>query len=384
MMRTFNVMEQRRRRALETLKYEHVLRERDTLDAAVNGVRLSAREEEPEEVANFLAKLQTHLPDFIRDDSMLREDDNGKVTLVIEGGSLVGALPMRGGGENWLVVVIATTIMEAAETEFEPAAIDAVNSRMPGMLFVGGEHYAAFINGAATPTRKAGNAWRELCVRLLVENHARANRFVVELVGGEEDEITRYWRAERSLADEVDVVEGNLRLLESFKNYLQALPEKVRPLTRLRERTEAIQIELPYYRRGGSENIVVRARYIDGNSGMTWAPAGIHYFAEIPEDLPHDTVVERASALNGMGPDSTENDMHTTPWLLGTWQSAPSANGSRLLYHGYVPSTLFGLADLDSVLAGVIREIFNSRRKLDVSAELENLKKGALADVQET
>lgn len=376
-------MEQRRQRALEALKFEHVLRDREALDSVVRGVRLTTREIDTEEIAEFLSKIQDHLPDVIRDESTIREDDDGKITLLLPGGSLIGALPMQGGGENWMVAVIATTVFDGGEAELDREAVDAVNSRMPGMLFVATDSYAAFINGSATPSAKVDAAWREICVRLAIENHARARRFAAEFTGSEDDEVTRYWRAERSIADDLDPVDANLRLLRSFKNYVKRTPEQVRPLVRLRERSDALQLEVPYYRRAGSQRIVVRGRYMDGNTGLAWAPAGMHYFAEVPEDITYQEALARVDHLNGMGPESAENDMHTTPWLLGTWQTAPGENGSRLLYHGYVPTTLVDLVDLDEVVSGIVAEVFTSRRKLDVTEELKSLAEGVGGDVQE-
>jgi len=377
-------MEERRRKALEALRTEHVLRDRDLLDRAARIVTLTPREPDQDETAAFLEKLQHQLPDAIRDESMLREDDDNKIVLVLPGGTIVGALTMKGAGENWTMLIAATTILNGADTELDQIAVDAVNARMPGMLFVANDDYAAFITGAATPTRKADARWRELCIKLAIENHGRAKRFVTEMAGGEEDMITRYWRAERSLTDDMDPDNGNLLLVNSLKNFATSLPEELRPQVRIREKTDTFQLEVPYYRRGRSERLIVRGRYIDGNSGLTWAPAGLHYFAEIEEEGPLEEIVAKAVMLNGMGPEKSESDVRTTPWLLGTWQSTPGATGTRLLYHGYVPSTLVEDADLDEVISGVIAEIWYSRRKLDIEKEIRTLDTEEKTDAQET
>lgn len=370
---TFTAVESSKRQALGMIRSEALLHDRVALDAITAGVWLSEREpDDHEELSNILEKIQLELPLGIRDDSMLTEED-GRTILRIVGGTIIGLLPMRGGGEDWVVAVTATVIGDEGTDELGAAVTDAVNARVPGMLFVNTHGYAAFLGAVPGRVERLDREWAGLVGAVALENHARGKQFATELAGLSlrDDVVVRYWLAERSLADDQDERAGHHDIVDAMKRYVATTPVATRPLLRVRQREESTQLELPYPRRGGTDRLVLSGRYIGADSGLDWAPAGYHYFHEIPEELAREDALRICASLNGMGRELTENNPVTTPWLLGSWQTAPGAEGWRILYHGYVPTTLRPRVDLVHVTSGIVREIWQGRRKLETILTFE-------------
>lgn len=367
-------MEGSRRRALGIIRSEALLRDRAALDTIAEGVWLTEREAvDNEETERILTEIQSRLPVGIRDDSRLDEDGDGRLTLRIDGGTVIGILPMRGCGEDWVIAVFATVITEEPVEGLDSGVVDAINARVPGMLFVNTDTHAAFLGAIPGRLERLDGSWADLVGAVALENHARGRSFAGELAGVTEDDdpVVRYWKAEHAVADGGDPVAGHDELTEAMRRYVDGTPAETRPLLRVRERREATHLDLPYPRRNGADRLVLSGRYIDSDSGLDWAPAGYHYFHEMPEEMARDEALRRCESLNGMGPEISERNQVTTPWLLGSWQTTPGENGWRILYHGYVPTTLRERIDLVHVTAGIVREVWQGRRKMEALVEFE-------------
>ncbi len=372
--RTLRGVEGSRRRALGIIRSEALLRDRAALDAIATGVWLTEREPiDEEETERVLTEIQARLPVGIRDDSRLAEDDDGHLTLQIDGGTVIAILPMRGGGEDWVVAVFATVITEEPVEGLDIGVVDAINARVPGMLFVNTGTHAAFHGAIPGRLERLDGAWAELVGAVALENHARGRRFAGDLAGLAEDDdpVVRYWKAEHVVADDGDPMAGHAELTAAMRRYVDGTPAETRPLLRVRERREATHLDLPYPRRDGTERLVLSGRYIDVDSGLDWAPAGYHYFHEMPEEMTREEALRRCESLNGMGPEVSERSQVTTPWLLGSWQTTPGEHGWRILFHGYVPTTLRDRVDLTQVTAGIVREVWQGRRKMEALVEFE-------------
>lgn len=353
------------KKALELLRAEKLLQDRSVLDEFGRSVLLR---EDPGLRLSHLDGVAESIVEMLPHDLHPRQVESGDNTSSWVGSDDLTVLqftPYRGpDGKAWIGAVTFSAVpWQFSEDELDvQRTTNILNMKHLGSSFVnmGKKRISmAVVSETAVPSDKAGGEWLRL-VALLYAGVLETNHKMLDPERSKSSfvELEELAAAERGEAYDIEEV------AKSAKIYKNSLPVGLRDLVRVRFDDSTVRIFVPFHTHKGTRMINIGLFCVPPQGGdEAGIAAGLHVYSGFPERLAEGQARTWCDEANGGGEDSRPDEeyRHTTPWKLGNWKWFEEPGGrANLVYSGYVPNRMHDLVPLESILAGVVREVWSA------------------------
>ncbi len=319
---------------------------------------------------SLVVEVAALFPQNLRDrlsveDASLIYNESGVVTLGM-------TMPYRDElNREWIVFAAGTPISESdpADVVNMHEFVNTMNQHIIGSACLlttheDGSQTPVLISGFTVPRERWGRSTSRLAGHLIVQIHAQANRLLRdddEPPSGTETYLVTLAMEQASNASVGDLV----RLRNAVQEYLGSIPADMRRALQVSDSgdDEPIKIVVPLSGRFGPTY---------ANCYLTTAEhellgSGFYLQALLPGSFDPLTATRLASRLNSGDPDSDEA-VHTTPRLLGSWsafQPNESSQRHRIGFLGYLPNAGPDFSEFPEHIEGLIREACASWERVD-------------------
>jgi hypothetical protein len=230
----------------------------------------------------------------------------------------------------------------------------------------GDGHSLYRVSGTASRMSDNLDNWAAMAAQLLASNQA-----TIEDVSGAASSFLSL-SARETAEDEGFTAERVRAAALRFRASLRPALARVVAVTGSEDGTV---VTVPFRASGTTHAVEIHFLRSREHAGESDNPENLRIIGGLYERLPWDKALDWAERLNGVddAPDNAYSWVDTTPWLLGRWCVVPSGSGLYpVLFNGHVNASMAPYASLDSVIQGVVREVWSASDKYRLRTEFES------------